>query len=108
MAKSRKDLDKLLRDILAANGISRSNLYFQPPNDVHLSYPCIIYSLSKIDTDNADNQLYRAINRYDILVISNDPDNTIALSIMSTIGTCFHSRRYVSDNLYHDALTLYF
>lgn len=99
---TRTDLQSLLEEILGSK-----NVYFQPPESVKLKYPCIIYSLADIYTRNADDRHYSMQKVYNITVISRDPDNTIAASILNLSRTRF-DRRYVADNLYHDILTLYY
>ena len=100
--ETRLDLQYLLEEILGSE-----NVYFQPPESIKLKYPCIIYSLSDIYTRNADDMHYSMQKAYNIMIISRDPDNTIAESILGLPKTRF-DRRYVADNLYHDILTLYY
>ena len=99
---TRLDLQNLFEEILGSG-----NVYFQPPESVKLKYPCIIYSLADIHTRNADDRHYTLQKIYNVSVISRDPDNTIAQTILELPKTRF-DRRYVADNLYHDILTLYY
>ena len=99
---TRLDLQRQLEEILGSKYV-----YFQPPESIKLNYPCIIYSLSDIYARNADDMHYSMQKAYNIMVISRDPDNTIAESILELPKTRF-DRRYVVDNLYHDILTLYY
>ena len=39
----RLKLQKLLEDILEANGKAK-NVYYQPPEGIKISYPCIVYN----------------------------------------------------------------
>lgn len=99
---TRQDLQSLFEDLLGSR-----NVYFQPPETMKLKYPCIIYSLSDIYTRNADDRHYTMHKAYNVTVISRDPDNNIAKSILTLPRTRF-DRRYVADNLYHDILTIYY
>lgn len=99
---TRQDLQHLLEEILGS-----TNVYFQPPETIKLKYPCIIYSLSDIYARSADDLHYSMQKAYNIMIISRDPDNTIAESILELPKTRF-DRRYVAENLYHDILTLYY
>ena len=99
---TRQDLQSRFEEILGSKYV-----YFQPPETIKLKYPCIIYSLADIYTRNADDRHYSMQKVYNISVISRDPDNTIAESILEMPKTRF-DRRYVADNLYHDILTLYY
>lgn len=99
---TRQDLQNLFEEILGSKYV-----YYQPPETIKLKYPCIIYSLADIYTRNADDRHYSMQKVYNVSVISRDPDNTIAESILEMPKTRF-DRRYVADNLYHDILTLYY
>lgn len=99
---TRQDLQSRFEEILGS-----TNVYFQPPETMKLKYPCIIYSLADIYTRNADDRHYSMQKVYNITVISRDPDNNIAESIMELPRARF-DRRYVADNLHHDILTLYY
>lgn len=85
-----------------------SNVKYQPPESVKLTYPCVLYSKSSIYSNHANNSIYRAMDRYEIVVIGLDPDNDIADRILHHFPMCSFDRRYVKDNLYHDVLTLYY
>lgn len=99
---TRQDLQNRFEEILGSKYV-----YFQPPESIKLKYPCIIYSLADIYTRNADDMHYSMQKVYTVSVISRDPDNTIAETILEMPKTRF-DRRYVADNLYHDILTLYY
>ena len=99
---TRQDLQSRFEEIHGSKYV-----YFQPPETIKLKYPCIIYSLADIYTRNADDMHYSMQKVYNVSVISRDPDNTIAESILEMPKTRF-DRRYVADNLYHDILTLYY
>ena len=99
---TRLDLQRQLEEILGSQ-----HVYYQPPESIKLIYPCIIYELADIDTRSADDTHYIRHHLYNITVISRDPDNTIAESILRLKLTRF-DRRYVIDNLYHDVLSIYY
>lgn len=104
MAQGRR---KVLHKRLEKTINGRAELFFQPPSDIMLSYPCVIYSLEDIYTRRADNQHYMMNNCYSLIVIDTDPDSDIAMDILKNIPKSSFDRRYVKDNLYHDALTIY-
>lgn len=96
-------LDSKLRALLGNN-----NTYFQPPETVKLKYDCIIYSLSGVSTKRADNKNYDNIRKYDLLHIHRDPDKDLIDEIAEAFIYAAFDRRYISDNLYHDAYTIYY
>lgn len=64
-----------LQEVLAAIQGSDDRVYFQPPANVEMEYPCIRYSVDGLDTEWADNLAYRQEVGYLVVVIDRDPDN---------------------------------
>lgn len=100
--RDRTKLQKIFEDILG-----NKNVYFQPPETLKMKYPCIRYSLSDVDKEFGDNIAYNMTKCYDIICISQDPDNDIVQKILQIPMSSFN-RHYVSNNLYHDVIRLYF
>lgn len=98
----RVELQQIFEDILGSR-----NVYFQPPASVKMAYPAIVYELSDIENEHADNVPYVQRTRYSITVIDKDPDSRIPFAI-SKLPTCSFDRAYKSDNLNHYVLNLYY
>lgn len=96
----RPELGQLLRKILGS-----SNVYFQPPGTVKMGYPAIKYERTSMDTDYADDTVYRRRIRYSITVIDSDPDSEITTRV-SMLPYCKFDRHYVQDNLNHDVFEI--
>ena len=100
---SRLELQSLLENILGSR-----NVYFQPPENIKLKYPCIIYKRGFIEkTTYANNKPYYQRIRYEVIVIDKDPDSEIPKSI-AQLPMCVFERHYTSDNLKHDLYNLYY
>lgn len=99
---SRTDLHTLLVSLLGS-----TNVYFQPPESIQLSYPCIIYRRSKIEADHADNKPYNLRDKYTITVMDPDPDSALPNAI-AALETAYHDRFYTFNNLNHNVFTIYF
>lgn len=99
--KSRESLDTTLRAILGTG-----NVYFQPPESVKISYPCIIYDRTDYYDQHADNIKYRTARRYTIKAIYKNPDNKLPDKI-NELPMCSFDRQYIADNLYHDIFNIY-
>lgn len=82
-------------------------VYFQPPTNIQLKYPCIIYKRDFADTKFADDMPYSHTKRYLITVIDRDPDSEIPSKI-AEIPMSLFNRFYTADNLNHDVYTVYF
>lgn len=83
------------------------NVYFQPPTNIQLKYPCIIYKRDFADSKFADDIVYSYKLRYAITVIDPDPDSEIPDKVASMPMSLFN-RFYTVDNLNHDVYQVYF
>ena len=101
--ESRLELHEELKGILGTDKV-----YFQPPESIKLSYPCIVYERSDISSKRANNKHYYSVNCYTLTVIDKNPDSQFANQILEHFKMCRFNRRFVTDNLYHDVLILYF
>lgn len=101
----RLELDARLRRILGSD-----NIYFEPPASLRMTYPCIRYSRSRIDTRFADNKVYLGKQRYEIVAIYYDVDSDLVDKILFNDEDLVftHDRHYVADGLHHDVLTTTF
>ena len=90
------------------NLLGNRNVYFQPPSSLTMKYPCIRYALSDKDLKYADGRIYKSTNRYEVIVIDYDPDSDIPDKILAHFPMCSFDRMYVSSNLNHFVLTLYY
>ena len=102
MAKPRETLQTLLESLLGSR-----NVYYQPPESVKLSYPCIVYERSGIRTDSANNKIYRKYNRYTVTYIDEDPDSEIPNKLLE-LEYCRFDTHFTENNLNHDVFTLFF
>lgn len=70
-------------------------------------YPCIVYARFSAHTTFADNNPYSYDKRYQVTVISRDPDSDVPDKI-AKLPMCLFDRAYVADNLHHDVFDLYY
>lgn len=97
---------KLHEELCGLQG--NGNVYFNPPETVKLIYRCIVYSKTGVYRAAANNRTYRTMNEYQLVVIDRTPDSTLPDEIMDHFPMCTFVRSYVSDNLYHFVLKLYY
>lgn len=83
------------------------HVYFQPPTNITLEYPCIIYKRDYAETEFADNGPYNHTLRYMVIVIDQDPDSDIPGKVASMPMSLFN-RFYTVDNLNHDVYRVFF
>lgn len=99
----RLELHDILLGIMGGTG----KVYFQPPENVKMEYPCIVYSLNTGDTSFADNIPYIKMLRWQLVYIDRNPDSNTKLKILD-IPRCTLDRAYTADNLNHTSFNLYF
>lgn len=87
--------------------LGTTNVYFQPPANVRMQYPCIVYTRDNALTRFAGNLPYRYTKRYQVTIIDRDPDSLIPDKV-AALPMCTFDRSYVADNLNHDVFSLYF
>lgn len=92
---TRLEFDTVLRSLLGSK-----NVYFQPPPNVRMKYPCIVYEPQAMATEHADNQPYTFFDRYRVIYIDQDPDSILPKKIARLKGARA-AQPYMSDNLYH-------
>jgi hypothetical protein len=98
----RLDLQTVLETLLGSE-----NVYFQPPENIQMQYPCIVYQRYNAHTRFADDTPYTITRRYQVTVIDPDPDSSIFNKVAS-LPMCLHNRFFVVNNLNHDVFNLYY
>ena len=102
--QSRLTLQEKLVEVLGS-----TNVYFQPPEDVRLKYPCIVYERNDVDAREADDYKYVRFMRYSVTYISRDPEtNAFIEKMLETFKYSDYDRHFVTDNLNHEIFTIYF
>lgn len=99
---TRLELQSILEDLLGSR-----NVHFQPPEDLSIQYPAIVYSLGGLENIHANDRVYKQSLRYEVTVIDANPDNEIYKQV-SVLPMCRFDRHFKSDNLNHYVFTLYF
>lgn len=98
----RLELQDILMEILQTD-----HVYFQPPPNVQMDYPCIVYKRDFELTRFADDKPYSRKKRYLITVIDRDPDSDIPDRV-AELPLCVYDRFYTTENLNHDVFKLFF
>lgn len=96
---SRLDFDDTLREIWG-------HVYYNVPAGYKMFYPAIIYSLDFADTTFADNIPYRVERRYQVMVVTKDPDSHL-VDRVAQLPTAVLQTTFVQDSLYHFSFRVY-
>lgn len=84
------------------------NVYFQPPANIKMTYPCIVYNKTTKSRRFASNHIYFSRQEYDVTVMDKNPDSTVADNIEEHFQYCIVANHYTVDNLNHAKLNLYY
>lgn len=102
MARPRTDLQTKLVEILGSQ-----NVYYQPPENVQMRYPAIVYNRDRSWDVWADDQKYLLYKGYMITLIGLDPDSPV-LDRLEQLPMCTYNRHFNADGLNHDVFLIYF
>lgn len=83
-------------------------VYFQPPENIRMEYPCIRYYRVRPSVDRANDKVYRYTQCYELIVIDPDPDSQVAEYIATHFPMAEVNTTYASNDLYHTSITLYY
>jgi len=82
-------------------------VYFQPPTNLKLLYPCIVYERDSAISAFANNRPYRYTKRYAVTVIDRDPDSALP-NQLAALPLCTFTRFFTADDLNHDVYNIFF
>jgi hypothetical protein len=99
----RLELHALLLTLMPVGG----KVYFQPIENIQMSYPAIVYARDFAETIHADNFPWKHTKRYQVTVIDKDPDSDIPDKV-SALPMCQFQRHFTSTGLNHDIYNLYY
>ena len=98
----RTQLQSLLETLLGSE-----NVYFNPPVTTQIAYPCIIYSRDLSNVQHADNEPFRRTKRYQVKLISEDPDDG-TFEELAGLPMSTHSRSFKVGQLNHDVFDIFY
>lgn len=102
MSNKRIKLHETLVELFGSN-----NVYYRPPENLKMQYPCIRYTKENIIGTHADNITYKKTDRYQVTVIDKKPDNAVIDKLLDLPMSAF-ATHYESDNLNHDVIIIYY
>lgn len=105
MVAKRRELQTKLETILGSK-----NVYFQPPSNIKLKYPCFIYERSTPYTLKADDINYLTRGHYSVTFISTDVEKCMAMmtKMLDSFDHISVEREFISEDLNHDVYNLYY
>ena len=100
---SRLQLQSELEELLGSK-----NVYYQPPENLIMKYPCIRYNLNSGSTRFADNRPYSFDKEYTITLIGYTSNEEMVKKIAMHFPKSRYDRQYKADHLVHDVYTIFY
>lgn len=82
------------------------NVYFQPPENIKINYPAIIYKVARQNKKLANDSVYGIIPVYELKVVDYFPDSQITAMLLED-PKCGYVNSYNNSNLHYDVLNIY-
>lgn len=98
------DRRHILQVLLESFGVP---VYFQPKQNITMTYPCIVYERDDSFVAHANNSLYFRKKRYQVTAIDRNPDSALPDKIEALPLTRL-TRTYMTEGLYHYSFSLFF
>ena len=100
-SRLRTDLHEILKAICP-------NVYYQPPSNIALTYPCIVYRNNGESGLYANNITYLKQPIYVLTVIDRNPDGILPDTIRKAFGSASIGPSLVVDGINNTTITLYY
>nr|DAY36821.1 MAG TPA: tail completion protein [Caudoviricetes sp.] len=96
------------RDLLhmLQQAVQHYQVYFQPPENLKITYPAVIFHLSKIEIDHASDVPYKGAKEYSVTLITKDPEPDVIDEILKIPYSSLDTT-YISDGMNHFVFTVY-
>ena len=95
---------------LSFNALLRTfcdNVYFQPPENLRMKFPALVYEPDYEHREHADNKAYTLVDRYLLTVIDPDPDSELRHKVRM-LPMCVFIRSFQTEGLNHFNYSLYY
>lgn len=96
-----RDLLHLLQQV-----VQHDRVYFQPPENLKIQYPAVVFHLSKIEIDRASDVPYKGAKEYSVTLITKDPEPDVIDEILKIPYSSLDTT-YISDGMNHFVFTFY-
>lgn len=84
-------------------------VYFQPPSNVKMHYPSIVYDLTRVNQRYADDIGYRHMPGYSVTIIDRSSNIDWINKMLDAFPKyCSFERTFIADNLVHYVFILFY
>ncbi len=89
--------------------VNTGKVYFQPPANVLMDFPCFVIHRSDAYQPHADDRNYVYRPGYKVTYVNRDePDPDTVENVIKAFPNCRYTGHSVVDNLHHDYFTIYY
>ena len=102
----RERLQESLAD-LVEDTFGKVNIYYNPPENIRMTYPCFVINLDDINDIYASNEIWNSIVRYSVTFITRKvQEDIIPLMLSGFHDYVSFNRSFASDGLSHYVFTI--
>lgn len=80
--------------------LGSNHVYYQPPENLKMEFPCIVYSLQDMTHAMANNEKYIKNRTYKVIVITPQVDPEV-VNLVENFDYCKFQQVYTADGMYH-------
>lgn len=89
------------------SGFNGLNVYFRPPENLLLNYPCIVYEPKSLEASYANSVPYVIGTQFQVTLLSNLPGYSDARSALKMPGVVVNGHHtFVKEAVVHDVFTV--
>ena len=98
----RVDIQEKFKFLLGSN-----NVYYQPPANLKMKYPAIVYSLDGLDVKRFDNTRLINKNCFSVTHIYRNESENLVETMLTNFEYISFDNRSIVDGIYNDHYTIY-
>lgn len=98
----RVDIQEKFKFLLGSN-----NVYYQPPANLKMKYPAIVYSLDGLDVKRFDNKRLINKNCFSVTHIYRNESENLVETMLKNFEYISFDNRSIVDGIYNDHYTIY-
>lgn len=98
----RVDIQEKFKFLLGSN-----NVYYQPPANLKMKYPAIVYSLDGLDVKHFDNKRLINKNCFSVTHIYRNESENLVETMLKNFEYISFDNRSIVDGIYNDHYTIY-
>ena len=87
--------------------IQENNVYYQPPANLKMKYPAIVYSLDGLDVKRFDNTRLINKNCFSVTHIYRNESENLVETMLKNFEYISFDNRSIVDGIYNDHYTIY-